>query len=164
MENSNCINRVGFITVRAGQKTVYVLQDEDTKPCYRITRMSWAPSWTLKGPSDQIRLEWYQWICLSKGRPKNWFLVWRFNFEFLKDVQSLKALTAKIYRITNALGGRQDKCSPNSNPNRRNVLISGVSPSELSRAGNKMLWQIFSLDSRTLKKISMCAPIPSGDH
>jgi hypothetical protein len=42
-----------------------------------------------------------------------------FDLEFLKGVQSFKALTGEIYVITNGLRGRQVLylCSPNSDPN-----------------------------------------------
>jgi hypothetical protein len=91
--------------------------------------------------------------------------LFNFNLEFLKGVQSFKALIAKIVLITNTgLGSRQVLMSPNSDPNRINVgstadfvKKSALSPSELLKVSNAMLRRIFSLDSRTLSKFSTAA-------
>ncbi len=54
------------------------------------------------GPTGPIRSAqaWYQWIGLG-------FIFLNFHLEFLKDVQSFKVLIAKIFIVTNGLGGWQ---------------------------------------------------------
>jgi hypothetical protein len=63
----------------------------------------------LKGPSDQIRSsqEWYHWIGLNSDIPRHRFFIFYFAIEFLKRIQSFKALTDTIYLTSNGLRGRQ---------------------------------------------------------
>jgi hypothetical protein len=49
------------------------------------------------------------------------FLILIFELEFLKGVQSFKALTAKIHLITSAWEVSQYKCFAKSNPNSINA-------------------------------------------
>ncbi len=64
-----------------------------------------SEEYIVKEMAGQIRSvrEWCQWISLSKAMPGNRFLI----FLFFKGVQSLQALTAKMYLISNGLKGWQ---------------------------------------------------------
>jgi hypothetical protein len=78
----------------------------------------------LKGLTGQIfrpARVWYQWTGLSKGMSRFKFLIFNFDLEFLKEVQSFKALTAKIYLIINGLGGQQVLMYPYPNSNRKSI-------------------------------------------
>ncbi len=61
---------------------------------------------TFNGPTGKnfrSARELFQWIGLGNNMPR----YFHFHLEFLKGVQSVQALNAKIYLITNGLRGRQ---------------------------------------------------------
>jgi hypothetical protein len=96
----------------------------------------WITAHTFKGPKvGPIGLSKSTRTCLAMDFN---LLILIFDLEFLKGVQSFKALTAKIHPVTSVWEVSQYKCSAKSNPNSINAVTaagfvkrSAVSSSEL---------------------------------